>query len=219
MILAIDTATNWIGLALHDGAEVLGEFGWRSRRTQTIELAPAVAQLWSRAGVTAADVQAVAVAIGPGSYTGLRVGLALAKGIALGHNLPLIGVPTLDIVAAAIRRLDTDLVALAEAGRTRLWAGQYQWSDKKGWEPNDDPVLTTWEELLGRLQVPVAFAGEISSASAKLIRRSNRSAHIVSPAGSVRRAAILAEIGHQRLKAKKVSDANTLAPLYLREVA
>lgn len=217
MILAIDTATNWIGLALHDGAEVLAEFGWRSRRMQTVELAPAVAQLWDRTGVTAADLQAIAVAIGPGSYTGLRVGLALAKGIAIGHGLPLIGVATLDIVAAAVRRLDTDLVVLAEAGRTRLWAGQYQWSDKKGWEAGDEPVLTSWDELLGRLQVPVAFAGEISASAAKLIRRANRSAHIVSPAGSVRRAAVLAEIGHARLKAKKVSDADSLAPLYLRE--
>jgi tRNA threonylcarbamoyladenosine biosynthesis protein TsaB len=217
MILAIDTATSWIGLALHDGTDVPAEFGWRSRRTQTIELAPAVAQLWERTGVSAADLQAIAVAVGPGSYTGLRIGLALAKGIALGHNLPLIGVPTLDIVAAAVRQLDTDLVVLAEAGRTRLWAGQYQWSKKTGWEPNDDPVLTSWDELLSRLQVPVAFAGEITAASAKLIRRANRSAHIVSPAGSVRRAAMLAEIGYQRLKTKKVSDADTLAPLYLRE--
>lgn len=217
MILAIDTATSWIGLALHDGTDVPAEFGWRSNRTQTIELAPAVAQLWERTGLTAADLQAIAVAIGPGSYTGLRIGLALAKGIALGHNLPLIGVPTLDIVAAGVRRLDTDLVVLAEAGRTRLWAGQYQWTDKTGWEANDAPVLTSWDELLGRLQVPVAFAGEINAASAKLIRRANRSAHIVSPAGSVRRAAMLAEIGHQRLKAKKTSDADALAPLYLRE--
>jgi tRNA threonylcarbamoyladenosine biosynthesis protein TsaB len=102
MILAIDTATDWVGLALHDGSSVLAEFGWRSRRTQTIELAPAVAQLWARTGVSAGDLSAIAVAIGPGSYTGLRVGLALAKGMALGQNLPLIGVPTLDIVAAAV---------------------------------------------------------------------------------------------------------------------
>ena len=94
MILAIDTATDWMGLALHDGSSVLAEFGWRSRRTQTIELAPAVAQLWARTGVSAGDLSAIAVAIGPGSYTGLRVGLALAKGIALGQKLPLVGVPT-----------------------------------------------------------------------------------------------------------------------------
>lgn len=217
MILAIDTATDWVGLALHDGGSVLAEFGWRSRRTQTIELAPAVAQLWARTGVAAEDLIAVAVAVGPGSYTGLRVGLALAKGLALGQKLPLIGVPTLDIVAASVTRMDTDLLVLAQAGRKRLWAGQYSWKDKRGWEPVGEPMLTEWEELLGRVQVAVAFAGEIDGAAAKLIRRANRSAVIVSPASSVRRAAVLAEIGWQRWKSKDVSDANTLAPLYLKE--
>ncbi len=217
MILAIDTATDWVGLALHDGGAILAEFGWRSRRTQTIELAPAVAQLWARTGVAAGDLNAIAVAIGPGSYTGLRVGLALAKGIALGQKLPLIGVPTLDIVAAAVTRLETDLVVLAQAGRTRLWAGQYSWTDKRGWEPVGDPMLTQWDELLGRIQVPIAFAGEIDTASAKLIRRANRSAAIIAPAGSVRRAAVLAEIGWQRWKKQQVTDADALSPLYLRE--
>lgn len=217
MILAIDTATDWVGLALHDGGAIVAEFGWRSRRTQTIELAPAVAQLWARTGTSAADLDAIAVAVGPGSYTGLRVGLALAKGIALAQKLPLIGVPTLDIVAAAVTRLDTDLFIVAQAGRTRLWAGQYSWRDKRGWEAVGEPMLTQWAELLDRVQVPVAFAGEIDATAAKLIRRANRSAVIVTPAGSVRRAAVLAEIGQQRWKSKHVTDANALAPLYLRE--
>lgn len=217
MILAIDTATDWVGLALHDGGAILAEFGWRSRRTQTIELAPAVAQLWTRTGVAAGDLNAIAVAVGPGSYTGLRVGLALAKGIALGQKLPFIGVPTLDIVAAAVTRLETDLVVLAQAGRSRLWAGQYSWNDKRNWEPVGDPMLTRWDELLGRVQVPIAFAGEIDAVSAKLIRRANRSAAIIAPAGSVRRAAVLAEIGWQRWKKQQVTDADALSPLYLRE--
>jgi tRNA threonylcarbamoyladenosine biosynthesis protein TsaB len=217
MILAIDTATDWVGLALHDGGAVLAEFGWRSRRTQTTELAPAVAQLWARAKLSAADLDAVAVTIGPGSYTGLRVGMALAKGIALAQQVPLIGVPTLDVVAAAVPRQETDLIVVAQAGRTRLWAGQYRWNDKRGWESLGDPLLTQWEDLIGRIMVPIALAGEIDTASAKLIRRTNRSAIVISPAASTRRAAVLAEIGWGRLKGKRVDEAATLAPLYHRE--
>jgi len=217
MILAIDTATDWVGLALHDGGTILAEFGWRSRRTQTIELAPAVAQLWARTGVSASDLSAVAVAIGPGSYTGLRVGLALAKGIALGQKLSLIGVPTLDIVAAAVTRMETDLIVVGQAGRTRLWAGQYSWNEKRGWESVGDPILTQWDTLISRVQGPVAFAGEIDAASAKLIRRANRSAVVVSPAGSVRRAAVLAEMGWAHWKKQRVTAADDLAPLYMRE--
>ena len=219
MILAIDTATDWVGLALHDGGSVLAEFGWRNRRTQTIELAPAVAQLWSRAGVGPGDLSTIAVAVGPGSYTGLRVGLALAKGIALGQKLPLIGVPTLDIVAAAIPAAETDLIVVGQAGRTRLWAGQYSWNARRGWEAVGDPMITQWDDLLGRVQVPVAFAGEIDAAAAKLIRRANRSAVVITPAASVRRAAVLAEIGWARWKKQQVTDADALAPLYFREPA
>lgn len=218
MILAIDTATNWTGLAIHDGTTVLAERGWRSHRTQTIELAPAVAQIWQQAQITAADLEAIAVAIGPGSYTGLRVGLALAKGLALGHKLPLVGVPTLDIVATGIGRLDDPLVVVAEAGRNRLWTGHYRWTDRRGWQADGEPRLAEWEPLLGALEGPTVFAGEITPEAAKLIRRTS-GARLISPAMGVRRAAILAEIGYQRWKSRAVTEADQLAPLYLREPA
>lgn len=217
MILAIDTATDWIGLALHDGSTVLADAGWRNRKTQTIELAPAIAQLWARAGVTAADLEAIAVAIGPGSYTGLRVGLAVAKGIALGHKLPLVGVGTLDIVAAGMGRSDEDLIAVAEAGRTRLWAGHYRCTDKRGWQATREPWLSDWTGLLEGVERQTLFAGEVSAEAAKLIRRSGRPARAASPAASERRPAVLAEIGFQRWKSRDVTDAQQLMPLYLRE--
>src|SRR5688500_6973988 len=100
MLLAIDTATRWTGLAIHDGAAGIVDSGWRSFISQTVVLAPAVADLLQRVGLTAAALSGIAVSLGPGSYTGLRVGLGLAKGLALANQTPLIGVPTLDIVAA-----------------------------------------------------------------------------------------------------------------------
>ncbi|MDX1414745.1 MAG: tRNA (adenosine(37)-N6)-threonylcarbamoyltransferase complex dimerization subunit type 1 TsaB, partial [Candidatus Promineifilaceae bacterium] len=101
MILALDTATRWTGLALHDGKRIIAEQGWSSKYTQTVELTPAVARLLATADFQVADLQAIAVAIGPGSYTSLRVGLAVAKGLSMAHQIPLIGVPTLDIISAA----------------------------------------------------------------------------------------------------------------------
>lgn len=216
MILGIDTATHWTGLAIHDGTAVLAELGWRSPRTQTVELAPAVDRLWSQANITAADLEAIAVAVGPGSYTGLRVGMALAKGLALGHKLPLVGVPTLDIVAAGIGRLEEPLVIVAEAGRNRLWAGRYRWNDRRGWGAEGEPSLTDWPALLLTVDQPTVFAGEIAPDAAKQVRRT-ANARLASPAISVRRAAVLAEIGYQRWKSRAVTDADQLAPLYLRE--
>ena len=88
MLLAVDTSTTQVGLAIYDGAQVLGEFAWRSGQRHTVELAPAVAELLARCALTINDVNALGVALGPGSFTSLRVGLALVKGIALSRHIP-----------------------------------------------------------------------------------------------------------------------------------
>ena len=219
MILAIDTATRWLGLALHDGQSVLAETGWRLGNTHTVELAPAVASMLERAKIDATDLSAIAVAIGPGSYTGLRIGLGLAKGLALANQTRLIGVPTLDIVAASQPQFEGQLVAVCEAGRTRICAGSYQWDKKKGWQSAGEPTIETWEDLLSNVEEPAIFAGEISEAGAKLIRASKTSFELASAATSVRRAGCLAEIGWTRLRRGRIDDPAELVPIYLRDPA
>jgi tRNA threonylcarbamoyladenosine biosynthesis protein TsaB len=219
MILAIDTATRWLGLALHDGRSVLAETGWRLGNSHTVELAPAVADMLTRAKLEAADLSAIAVAIGPGSYTGLRIGLGLAKGLALANQTRLIGVPTLDILAASQPQSEGQLVAICEAGRTRVCAGAYQWEPGKGWQSQGDPTIEKWEDLLGTVEDPATFAGEINPAAAKMIRASEKSLELASPAASVRRAGRLAEIGWMRLRRGWTDDPSELVPIYLRDPA
>ncbi len=166
MILAIDTATRWTGIGLHDGSAVIAEHGWRSVNTQTIELTPAIGQMMKRAKLDTAELKAIAVAIGPGSYTGLRVGLAVAKGLALAHQVPLIGVPTLDIVAASIGPRTGHLLVSAEAGRKRVCAGFYRWNESTGWQAMDTPVIETWQNLLAEIDTPTTCVGEISPEAA-----------------------------------------------------
>src|SRR5512140_3265452 len=101
MLLAIDTSTQWMGLALFDGIQVISETIWQTHSHHTIELAPAIQQLMGRCAVQPGYLQALGVALGPGSFTSLRIGLAVAKGMALALHLPVVGVPTLDILAQA----------------------------------------------------------------------------------------------------------------------
>jgi tRNA threonylcarbamoyladenosine biosynthesis protein TsaB len=219
MILAIDTATRWLGLALHDGQSILAETGWRLGDTHTVELAPAVANMLKRARLETTDLSAIAVAIGPGSYTGLRIGLGLAKGLALANQTRLIGVPTLDIVAASQPHSDGQLVVICEAGRTRVCAGSYQWEDGKGWQSQGDPTIESWQDLLASVEEPATFAGEISAEGAKMIRASQKSLRLSSAAASVRRAGCLAEIGWMRLRRGRTDDPAELVPIYLRDPA
>ncbi|MFN2135444.1 MAG: tRNA (adenosine(37)-N6)-threonylcarbamoyltransferase complex dimerization subunit type 1 TsaB [Candidatus Promineifilaceae bacterium] len=219
MILAIDTATHWTGLALFDGQRIVSEQGWWGTNTQTVELTPAIGALLTKSNLEAGDLKAIAVAIGPGSYTSLRVGLAVAKGLALAHQLPLVGVPTLDIMAASVGLRTGSLLVAVEAGRKRVIAGLYRWDDRKGWQPSEKPIIDTWETLLFHLDNPTTFAGEISPEAAKLIRASKKPFHLVPAAASVRRAGYLAELGWQRWRRGEVDDAATLAPDYLRDPA
>lgn len=217
MILALDTATRWTGLALHNGTRVVAEQGWSSKYTQTVELTPAIDRLLTTADVKVADLRAISVAIGPGSYTSLRVGLAVAKGLSMAHQIPLIGISTLDIISAAIGLRTGSLVVVIEAGRKRVIAGTYRWQEKKGWQASERPIIETWETLLFHLETSTTFAGEISPEAAKLIRASKKPFYMVPAAASVRRSGYLAEIGWQRLRRGHVDDAATLAPTYLRD--
>ncbi len=219
MILAVDTATKWTGLALHDGRSLIAESGWFSSYNQTVELAPAVLRMFHRSELSAADLSAVALAIGPGSYTGLRIGLGFAKGIALANQLQIIGVPTLDILASALPRSDGAMVITAEAGRKRVWANNYIWAVGKGWESSEDPTIQTWEQLLQELEGPATVAGEISPRAKSLIRNAKKQLKLVAAASTTRRAGYLAEIGWKRLRRGWTDDPAKLKPVYLREAA
>ncbi len=219
MILAIDTATRWLGMALHSGTAVVAEMGWRCLNNHTIELTPNLQLMMQRANVTTADLDGIAVTIGPGSYTGLRVGMALAKGLALANQTPLLGIPTLDIVAAAFGPFPGQLWVVAEAGRTRICTAPYEWENGRGWVASQTPVIESWESLLPTLEGRVTFAGEITAQAAKQIKAADRTFQIMPPATAVRRAGYLAELGWRRLRADDLDDAQTLAPVYLRDPA
>ena len=214
MLLALDTSTRTIGVALYDGVQVLSESVWNSKDYHTVELAPAVAETLSKSGVAIEDLQALVVATGPGSFTGLRIGLALAKGIALVRHLPLIGIPTLDVLAAAQSLDDAPLAAVLRAGRGRLAVGWYE-ANKNAWLPVSEIEILTLEELAQRIQSPTHVCGELDEEERRLLGRKRKNVILASPAQSLRRPAYLAELGWHRWQNEDVDDPATLAPFYL----
>jgi tRNA threonylcarbamoyladenosine biosynthesis protein TsaB len=213
MLLAVDTSTAQVGLAIYDGSQVISEYAWRSSQRHTVELAPAIFELLRRCGLTMDDIQALGVALGPGSFTSLRVGLSLVKGLALARHLPLIGTPTLDILAAAQPASRLPLVVVIQAGRGRLAAGWYKHS-KSGWRAKGPARVMTVETLVNEVKSPAMICGElISEERQKLVDKVG--IHLVSPAQSVRRPAVLAELAWARWQEGSVDDQAQLAPIYL----
>lgn len=214
MLLAIDTSTAQLGLALYDGASVLAEMTWTSQARHTVELAPALSGLLARTGHPMADLTALGVAIGPGSFTSLRVGLAFAKGLVMARKLPLIGVSTLDVVAAAIPLQSMPLAAVLHAGRGRVAVGWYQ-AGENGWQTQGPARTMTVDELTESILHPALVVGELNAEERQRLARKRVNVHLASPAQSVRRPALLAELAWARWQAGQVDEAASLAPIYL----
>jgi tRNA threonylcarbamoyladenosine biosynthesis protein TsaB len=213
MLLAVDTSTQSVGIALFDGNQILCEESWVSRRYHTVELANAVQSNLFRAGLSAADLHVLAIAIGPGSFTGLRIGLALIKGIAYTHQLPVIGIPTLDITARAVPVGDTRLAAVLQAGRDRLAVGWYK-AEEGSWEADGLVENLTFDELLKKIDQPCILTGEINED----IRQSVEDHDLieaVSPTLALRSPKYLAELAWNRWQDSRVDDILTLSPTYL----
>lgn len=213
MLLAVDTSTAFVGLALYDGDRVLGEMTWTTSQHHTSELSPALSGLLSRCGASMSSVNALGVAVGPGSFTSLRVGLSLVKGIALARNIPVVGVSTLDVIATAQPLAKHPLVTVIQAGRTRVAYGVYK-PVRKQWQAEGPVRSGTLDELLAELESPSLIAGELTSDERRKISKIKKM-HLASPALCVRRPAVLAELAWKRWQKNDVDDLAALAPVYL----
>lgn len=226
MLLAIDTSTAVAGVALYrDG--VRAEHTWHSGRSHTTQLMANVERLLAEDGARPSDLKAVGVALGPGSFNGLRVGLATAKLLSFSLGVPLVGVDTLTATAYQYREWvpsgsGKDTIGrwlirpLYDAGRGQLATALYS-PTPDGIREVEPPRLAVLQDLLGRAIQPTLYCGEIADEWGQEIGRlGGPLAMVVVGAGALRRPGFLAELAWGRFQAGSVADVTTLQPLYLR---
>jgi tRNA threonylcarbamoyladenosine biosynthesis protein TsaB len=126
LTLAIDTATARVGLALGGPDGVVAELGLQQGRRHAEVLAPAIESVMRLAGVGLDQIQQVAVDVGPGLFTGLRVGVATAKALASALNLPVVACTSLDVLAHPHRGLDGPVASVVDARRGQVFWAMYQ---------------------------------------------------------------------------------------------
>ncbi|MAT42025.1 MAG: tRNA (adenosine(37)-N6)-threonylcarbamoyltransferase complex dimerization subunit type 1 TsaB [Anaerolineaceae bacterium] len=214
MLLAVDTSTQQVGLALYDGAQVIGEMNWRSKNHHTVEVAEAIDELFNRTGVKRDELTGLAVALGPGSFTSLRIGMALVKGLALSLHIPVVGIATHDILASIQPLSQYPLCAVIQAGRTRLAAGWYK-NEKFTWVKNGEPLVLKVNELAEMIQEPTIVVGELSPEERQILSRKRKNIILSSPVLSVRRSAQLADLAWKRIRKNDLDDVVTISPIYL----
>jgi len=217
MILAIDSSTQWVGIAIFDGNLIRYEKIWKTSRRHTVELSPAIATAFTESETSPDNLTAVSIAVGPGSFTSLRIGLAVAKGFALAQHIPIVAVPSLDILANAIPAEDKPLICTLRAGRGRLAAQAYR-NEHNQWISEGGPFVTTAEELESAIIEPTIICGELDPEEKQIIARRWRNALIADPPYNMRRPSVLAYLAVKKLEAGEISASASIAPIYLRTV-
>jgi tRNA threonylcarbamoyladenosine biosynthesis protein TsaB len=201
MILAVDTASATLGIALLDGTRILAEQELPADGRHTVELAPAVDAMLRRAGAEPSALKAVGVAQGPGSFTALRIGLAFAVGLALPRNLPVVGISTFDIIAGALTPGKVSLVAVVRAGRGRV-AWQVFRPGKRAWLADGAPQVTDVAALVAATPRKALVCGELDRDGQAAIAK-RRDLKLAPPHLCLRRAGVLATLAAEKLQEAK----------------
>lgn len=215
-LLAIDTSTSLLGVALVDEQRVLASYELLAERAHAVELPQAVTRVLKAAGVTLEQVEGIAIDIGPGSFTGLRIGVAFVKALAFCLKKPVVGVPSLDVMAANHLFAPHLVCPIVDAKQKKLYAACFKTSDG-GLAKQSDYHLLTVEELIPMLKDgPVMFLGDgIPLYRERLTQALGERARFATPDLWLPRAATLGRLGLERLAKGQRDDPSRLVPMYL----
>ncbi|HEX7736635.1 MAG TPA: tRNA (adenosine(37)-N6)-threonylcarbamoyltransferase complex dimerization subunit type 1 TsaB [Ktedonobacteraceae bacterium] len=239
LLLALDTSTRQASVALCSEERLYGEHTWQAGNNHSVEMLEHVQRLLAEGGVSMSALDGLAVAIGPGSFNGVRVAVATAKTLAFALGKPLVGISTLEIAAAQHAQWPGLVCSLLEAGRSELYAGCFLFEPlisvggfvSGGSRQLGEYRVLTPRELVSYLQMEIAplleaagvakttplLCGEISEASRLELAKGLRGGGMFVPAiSSVRRASTLASLAWLRVEEQRLDDPLTLEPLYVR---
>lgn len=158
--LAIDTSNQVLGVALTKGNKIIGEFITNISKNHSIRLMPAVDQLMKEVGVSPEQLDKIIVAKGPGSYTGVRIGLTTAKTLAWALDIPIIGVSSLKVLTYHGRFYKSVICPFFDARRGLVYTGLYQWQQSSDMEKvleEQNVLMTDWLEELSKRQEEILF--------------------------------------------------------------
>ncbi len=218
-ILAIDSSGLTASAALVTEEAVLAEFSTNFKKTHSQTLLPMIDSIMSLTETPAADLDAVAVAKGPGSFTGLRIGVATAKGIALAENLPLIGISSLEGQAYAFYGTEDLLCPMMDARRQQVYSGIYRFEKERlvNVLPDNARSVEEMAEVLNELGQPVILSGDGMIPAAEYLRNHLRVPFTeAKPFQNRQRAAVLGTLALQYAAEGRFEDADHFAPVYLR---
>lgn len=214
-LLAIDTSNRVLGIAIIRDGNVLGEHVTNLKENQTARLMPALENLMKEIRMTSKEIDKIIVAKGPGSYTGIRIGVSTAKALAWSLDIPVVGVSSLEILACKGRFFPGPICTFFDARRGTVFTGLYQWKNNELTSLREEKNVLMDEalsELVMKKTEVLFLSPDISLFKEKINQVMKDDAiipeepyHIISPSN-------LAFLGEKR----EISETHALVPNYLR---
>jgi tRNA threonylcarbamoyladenosine biosynthesis protein TsaB len=221
-LLGIETSTPVVSVAVGDEQRILGELTLNAEQKHMERLLPLIDFLLTSLGLNLEDIDGFAVTVGPGSFTSLRIGLATAKAFAHASGKPLVGVPTLDVLAAALKGCEGIICPVLRARRQEIYTAFYV-STISGVKRLSSYLALDPEEMVarleGNLEAEITFVGEGASHYWELFREKlGEKAHLADSALMWPRAALVVSLGLQLLPLAP-DDPGKVEALYVRPPA
>jgi len=216
LVLGIETSTRQGGVAIIGADRVVCEIVLNVEVTHSERLLPAVDRALDEARTTLEVLGGIAVSIGPGSFTGLRIGLSTAKGLAYATGLPLVGVPTLEAMAWTLPAARWQVCPVLDARKQEVYAALFR-HEPEGLRRMMDDAAMAPEDLCRLIRNPTLFLGDGVDAYGALFRERLGDRVLLPPLASRgARPACVAELGRRRLLRGERDAPDSLVPRYLR---
>ncbi len=215
IVLGIETASLQGGVALIGGDRVIAEYILNVEATYAERLMPAVDQVLQDARITMSEVEGLAVSIGPGSFTGLRIGLSTVKGLALATGKPVVGIPTLRAVAWSIPYCRYPICSILDARKKEVYSALFEYRGVELVCVMEETALVP-EALVERVHQPTLFVGDGWPVYGTFLQQTLGKLAIPPPNSRGMSPAAVADLGRQRLLRGEKDPVEELIPRYVR---
>ena len=215
IILSADTSSPKFSCALLKGDELISSFKAEEFNRHSSDLLPEIDRMIKESPYTIDDIRLYCVGIGPGSFTGLRIGLTTMRGLALALKRPIIGIPSIDAIAYNAIGSDTDISVIIDAKQNKVYARIYKIIQNQV-RPKTKILLLDIKELLLKIKSPTLFIGDaISLYKDQISGTLKQDARFAPEAIWHPEAAVIGKLGFEKFLSGKRDNVFTLSPLYI----
>ncbi len=218
-ILGIDTSTHSTSVCVIEDDKLICEYTVNTKKTHSQKLMIMIESMIKESDLTIKDIDVIAICIGPGSFTGLRISMATAKAIAQVRNLPIVAVDSLESLAFNMNHCDKTICSILDAQKNQVYTGKYRFENGE-FKTLEEIKVTKIDELIEEISnndEEFILVGEaVSIYKDKLIQVKNIS--LAAPSNNISKASSLCVLGAMKYKNNQdVHDCYTVNPMYIRK--